>query len=153
SVRRPTSFDLCSRDQDVIRSAEIGRHRPDLHRSELSFTSPCEQPDAQALLAGGLSPLGQTGAAISKCFDHGSIYENLQLQSFLTGQLEWAQLHGVHGLSILARACCGGKQRPRHSVVSYHCRLAPVRRAPQAQPDLLRIARIEFGDDLEAITR
>src|SRR5882724_11633000 len=36
------------------------RHRPDLHRSELSFTSPREQPDAEALLAGGISPLGQT---------------------------------------------------------------------------------------------
>jgi hypothetical protein len=45
------------------------------------------------------------------------------------------------------------KQRSHHPVVSYHCLLAPVRRAPQAQPDLLRIARIEFGDDLEAITR
>src|SRR6266568_2828262 len=84
SVRRPTSFDLCSRDQDVIRSGEIGVIGTDLHRSELSFTSPREQPDAQALLPGGISPLGQTGAAISKYFDHGSIYENLQLQWFLT---------------------------------------------------------------------
>jgi len=70
-----------------------------------------------------------------------------------SNQLEWTQLHDVHGLTILAPACCGGKQRPRHPVVSYHCLLAPVRRAPQAQPDLLSIARIEFGDDLEAITR
>ncbi len=45
------------------------RHQPDLHRSELSITSPREQPDAQALLA-GISPLGQTGTAISKYFDH-----------------------------------------------------------------------------------
>jgi hypothetical protein len=45
------------------------------------------------------------------------------------------------------------KQRPRHRVVSYHCLPAPVRRAPQAQPDLLRITRIEFGDDLEPVTR
>ena len=65
-----------------------------------------------------MSPLGQTGAAISKYFDHGSIYEDLQLQWFLTGQLEWAQLHGVHGLSIRARACCGGKQRPRHPLAA-----------------------------------
>jgi hypothetical protein len=101
----------------------------------------------------GISPLGQTGAAISKYFDHGSIYENLQLQWFLTGQLEWARLHGIHRLSIRARAYCGGKQSPRHPVVSYHCLLAPVRRALHAQPDLFRIARMEFGDDLEAITR
>lgn len=38
-------------------------------------------------------------------------------------------------------------------LLSYDCLLSPVRRAPQAQPDLLHIARIEFGDDLEAITR
>src|SRR2546429_4138453 len=57
-------------DTDFIRSVlarsglhtvrEDRRHRPDLHRSELSFTSPREQPDAQALLAGRISPLGQT---------------------------------------------------------------------------------------------
>src|SRR5207237_2235086 len=63
----------------------------------LSFPSPREQPDAQALLAAGICPLGQTGAAISN-----------------------------------------------HPVVSYHCLLAPVPRAPQVQPDLLRIVRIEF---------
>src|ERR1700704_2634270 len=95
-----------------------------LHRFLVSWVS--------LFFAGGISPLGQTGAAISKYFDHGSIYENLQLQWFLTGQLEWAQLHGVHGLSIPARACCGGKQRPRHPVVSDRCLLAPFRRAPQA---------------------
>src|SRR6266436_5955176 len=60
SVRRPTSFDLCSRDQGRHTVRRDRRHRPDLHRSELSFTSPREQPDAQALLAGGISPLGQT---------------------------------------------------------------------------------------------
>src|SRR5438093_6124870 len=57
-------------DTDFIRSVlarsglhtvrEDRRHRPDLHRSELSFTSPRELPDAQAVLAGGISPLGQT---------------------------------------------------------------------------------------------
>src|SRR5260370_10991831 len=71
NVRRPTPFPcfmgtyaFCP-TTDFIRSvlARSGRHtvrgdrrhRPDLHRSELSFTSPRGQPDAQALLPGGIS--------------------------------------------------------------------------------------------------
>src|SRR5258708_24619563 len=48
SVRRPTSFDLCLRDQDVLTVRGNRRHQPDLHRSELSITSPREQTDDQA---------------------------------------------------------------------------------------------------------